>query len=223
VSVVWGAATDSSHVDRMGFNGATWLPGRRRADVLTAPSNAVTANGSSPNSHDPPPANAAPPAPAPARPVTETPTIRLAAPSVRGVVRVVAILVVSGILLYLLWRVRAVVQLVGISLFLALALMPVVDALDNRIRLPRGLLILLVYVLLIAAVAAIGYVVVPSLVKEVEQLSHDAPRYAAELRHNSTFRHYDNRHHVTRTLVRAATGVWRGDDELRTPVGCPSC
>jgi predicted PurR-regulated permease PerM len=135
---------------------------------------------------------------------TEAPTIRLAAPSFGGVVRAVTIVVACGIALYLLWRVRGVVRLVGISLFFALALMPVVDALDNRIRLPRAVLILGVYVLLIAAVAVIGYVVVPSLVKEVGQLSHDAPRYAAELRHNGTFRHYDNRYHITPTLVKDA-------------------
>ena len=135
---------------------------------------------------------------------TEVPTIRLAAPSFGGVVRTVMIVVVCGIALYLLWRVRGVVRLVGISLFFALALMPVVDALDNRIRVPRALLILAVYVLLIAGVAVIGYVVVPSLVKEVGQLSHDAPRYAAELRGNGTFRHYDNRYHITATLVKDA-------------------
>jgi predicted PurR-regulated permease PerM len=131
-------------------------------------------------------------------------TVRLAAPSFRGVVRLVMIVAVCGIALYLLWRVRGVVRLVGISLFLALALLPVVDALDNKLRLPRAVLILVMYVLLIAGVALIGYVVVPSLVKEVGQLSHDAPRYAAELRHNATFRHYDNRYQITPTLVQDA-------------------
>jgi predicted PurR-regulated permease PerM len=132
------------------------------------------------------------------------PTVRLAAPSPGAIVRLVAIVVVCGIALYLLWRVRGVVQLVGISLFFALALLPVVDALDTKIRLPRALLILLVYLVLIAAVAVIGYVVVPGLVKEVGQLSHDAPRYAAELRHNGTFRHYDDRYHITPALVKDA-------------------
>jgi predicted PurR-regulated permease PerM len=135
---------------------------------------------------------------------TPPPTIRLAAPSLRAVVRLVMIVVACGIALYLLWRVRAVVRLVGISLFFALALMPVVDALDNKLRLPRALLILLVYVLLLAGVAVIGYVVVPSLVKQVGQLSHDAPRYAAELRHNGTFRHYDDHYHISATLVKDA-------------------
>jgi AI-2E family transporter len=127
---------------------------------------------------------------APASPVAARPqTIRLAAPSIGGIVRILMIVVACGIALYLLWRIRGVVRLVGISLFLALALIPVVDALDNKLRLPRAVLILGVYVLLIASVILIGYLVIPSLVKEVGQLSHDAPRYAAELRHNDTFRH----------------------------------
>jgi predicted PurR-regulated permease PerM len=135
---------------------------------------------------------------------TPPPTIRLTAPSLRSVVRLVMIVVACGIALYLLWRVRGVVRLVGISLFFALALMPVVDALDNKLHLPRALLILLVYLLLIVAVAVIGYLVVPSLVKEVGQFSHDAPRYAAQLRHNGTFRHYDDRYRITATLVKDA-------------------
>jgi hypothetical protein len=69
---------------------------------------------------------------------TPPPTIRLAAPSLRAVVRLVMIVVACGIALYLLWRVRGVVRLVGISLFFALALMPVVDALDSRIACRAG-------------------------------------------------------------------------------------
>jgi predicted PurR-regulated permease PerM len=103
-----------------------------------------------------------------------------------------------------MWRVRGVVRLVGISLFLALAMYPVVDWACTRLRVRRGLMILVVYALLFAAVVLIGYVVVPSLVKEVGGLSRNAPHYAAELRRNATFRHYDNRYHITATLVRDA-------------------
>jgi predicted PurR-regulated permease PerM len=130
--------------------------------------------------------------------------VRLAAPSLSGVVRLVLIVAASAIFLYLCWRVRVVIRLVAISLFVALALFPVVDAVDRRIRLPRSLLILIVYVALLASVAVIGYVVVPSLVKEIGQIAHDAPRYAADLRRNATFRHYDNRYHITRKLVEDA-------------------
>jgi predicted PurR-regulated permease PerM len=128
-------------------------------------------------------------------------TVRLAAPSFRGLVRAVLILTLCGIMLYLTWRIRGVLRLTAISLFLALTLMPVVDAVCAKVRAPRALVILSVYVVLIATVAVIGYVVVPSLVREVQQLSHDAPTYAGELRHNATFRHYDDQHHITSKLV----------------------
>src|SRR3954447_6173266 len=131
-------------------------------------------------------------------------TVRLAAPSFRGLVRTVLILAVCGVMLYLTWRVRGVLRLAAISLFVALALMPVVDAVCAKVRAPRALVILTVYVVLIAIVAVVSYVVVPSLVREVQQLSHDAPTYASELRHNSAFRHYDDRHHVSATLVHDA-------------------
>jgi predicted PurR-regulated permease PerM len=136
-----------------------------------------------------------------ARTDADAPLIRLAPPSYRWAIRAVLFLTACGIALYLVWRVRTVIRLGAISLFLGLTLLPVVDALDNRLRGPRALKILLVYVLLIAMVLVIGYVVIPSLVKEINQLSHRAPQYAHDLRENVTFRHYDNRYHITRTLV----------------------
>jgi predicted PurR-regulated permease PerM len=147
------------------------------------------------------PANSAGPPRVLAQHAASLPEFRLAAPSLRGVVRFLAIVVACGIALYLVWRAREVVRLVAISLFLALTLMPVVDAATTRFRAPRALAILTVYALMIASVAVIGYVVVPSLVNEVHQLSLNAPRYAAQLRHNATFRHYDDHYHISGKLV----------------------
>ena len=130
--------------------------------------------------------------------------MRLASPSPGAVVRMILIVAATAVFLYLVWRVRGVIRLIGISLFFALALMPIVDAIDNRLRAPRALVILILYLILIAGVVVIGYVVVPSLVKQVQQIAHDAPRYAADLRHNATFRHYDDRYHITAKLVHDA-------------------
>src|SRR4051812_33562916 len=98
-------------------------------------------------------------------------TVRLAAPSPRTVVRVVAIVVACVMLLYLAWRLRDVLRLVVISVFLAVALLPVVDAIDTRVRVPRAAVILSIYAALAAGVIVVGVVVVPSMVKEVRQLS----------------------------------------------------
>ena len=64
--------------------------------------------------------------------------VRLASPSVGAVVRGVLILAACALVLYLVWRVRVVVRLVAISLFLALALIPVVDAVATKTRAPRA-------------------------------------------------------------------------------------
>ena len=42
------------------------------------------------------------------------------------------------------------------------------------------------------------------MVKEVQALSRNAPHYARDLRGNATFRHYDDRYHITPKLVHDA-------------------
>jgi predicted PurR-regulated permease PerM len=125
------------------------------------------------------------------------PSVRLASPSLRGVVRIVAIVVGSAFALYLTWLLRDVLRLVVISAFLALALIPVVDALDGRARLPRAAVILALYAALAGGVVLVGAVVVPSMAHQIRQISGDAPRYARDLRRDGTFRRYDDRYHVT--------------------------
>jgi predicted PurR-regulated permease PerM len=126
--------------------------------------------------------------------------VRLATPSLKAVVRIVAMVVACAIGLYLAWRLRDVLRLVVISVFVALALLPIVDAFDRRVRVPRAAIILALYVTLAAGVVVVGVVVVPSMVKQVQQLSRDAPRYTQDLRGNATFRRYDDRYHIADKL-----------------------
>jgi predicted PurR-regulated permease PerM len=137
---------------------------------------------------------------APGEEASGDPPVRLASPSLKGVVRIIAIVVACVIALYLIWRVRDVLRLVVVALFLALALNPVVDAIDTRVRVPRAAVILALYVVLAAGVVVVGVVVVPSMVKQVGQLSRDAPGYLHDLRHNATFRKYDDRYHLSAHL-----------------------
>lgn len=130
--------------------------------------------------------------------------VRLSAPPVSGVVRIVFILAATGLGLYLIWRLRSVIQLLAISLFFAFALFPVVDTVAQRTKAPRAAVILVVYLILAMLVLLIAYVVIPSLVRELQALSRDAPHYAQQLRQNATIRRFDNRYHVTSKLVRDA-------------------
>ena len=81
--------------------------------------------------------------------------------------------------LYLRWRLSGVIQLLVISLLIAFALFPVVDAAAVRTRAPRAVVTLTGYVLLALPVGLIASVVIPSVVREVQTLSRDAPHYAA--------------------------------------------
>jgi predicted PurR-regulated permease PerM len=130
--------------------------------------------------------------------------VHLATPSPRGVVRLLTIVVACALALYLLWSVRSVVRLVGIALFVALTLNPLVDSLDSRFKVPRAAVILAIYLALIAFVIVIGVALVPSLVRQVHQLSGNAPAYLHDLRQNATFRHYDDHYHITAALTRQA-------------------
>jgi len=105
--------------------------------------------------------------------------VRLATPSLKAVVRLVAIIVACAIALYLLWSVRSVVRLVGIALFLALTLNPLVDSLDTRIKIPRAAIIVAIYLVLIAFVVVVGAALVPSLVRQVHHLSSNRPNLPA--------------------------------------------
>ena len=126
--------------------------------------------------------------------------VRLAPPSLKGVVRIVAIVVACAIALYLAWRLRDVLRLIVISVFVALALLPIVDAIDTRVRVPRAAVILALYLALAAGVVVVGVVVVPRMVRQVQQLAHEAPRYRQNLRRNDTFRRYDDRYHIAAKL-----------------------
>ena len=124
-------------------------------------------------------------------------------PSVRAIARIVLVTaaIIAG--LYLLYRLRNVIGLVLIAIFFALAIAPAVNWLDRH-RVPRPLAILLVYLSIAAAIFGIGLVVVPPLVNGVDDLSNDLPGYVDDLRHNDTFREYDNKYHITDKVTQQA-------------------
>jgi predicted PurR-regulated permease PerM len=124
-------------------------------------------------------------------------------PSVRTIARIVLVTaaIIAG--LYLLYLLRNVIGLVLIAIFFALAIAPAVNWLDRH-RVPRPLAILLVYLSIAAAIFGIGLVVVPPLVNGVNDLSNDLPGYVDDLRHNDTFREYDNKYHITDKVTEQA-------------------
>ena len=145
--------------------------------------------------------------------------VRLAPPPLSGLLRIVLVIVATPLAAYLAWRLRGVIQLLVISLFFVFALFPVIDTAVLRTGAPRAVVIPGVYVMLALLVGVIGYVVIPSVVQEVHTLSRDAPHYAAELRHNAMFRHYDDRYVPARLNDRdyAELGLSVGRRQQRYP------
>ena len=119
--------------------------------------------------------------------------------SARLVAKVVLVVAAVVGALYFAYLIRDVIGLLLIAVFFAVAIAPAVNWLDER-RVPRWLAILLVYLGIGASIFGIGLLIVPPLVKGVENLSGDLPGYVDDLRQNETFRNYDDRYHITEKL-----------------------
>jgi predicted PurR-regulated permease PerM len=115
------------------------------------------------------------------------------------------VLVAAAVLaaLYFVFLIRTVVGTFLIAVLLAVAIATPVNWLDRR-RVPRWLAILLVYLAGAGGIFGIGLLIVPPLVTGVENLSSDLPGYVNDLRHNETFRKYDNRYGITKKLKQQA-------------------
>src|SRR5918993_264532 len=101
------------------------------------------------------------------------------ASNTRVVLRTVLIVVTVVLTLYLVYLLRQPLTWLVIAGFLALALGAPVGYLSRKM--PRGLAIAVVYLLLILVPVGIGAAIVPTLVGEAEQLVNDLPQYAADL------------------------------------------
>ena len=121
----------------------------------------------------------------------------------RNIVRIVLTVVAVVAVLYFLYLVRAVIGLMLVSVFLAVALAPAVDFL-NQGRVPRWTAILVVYLSIILGIFGLGLLVVPPVVRGVNDLVDNLPTYVEDLNHNETFKRYDDKYHITEKLKKEA-------------------
>lgn len=104
----------------------------------------------------------------------------LAALSVRAIARIVLIVVGVLVSLYLLYRLRQPITWVIISIFLAVALSRPVNFLNRYMR--RGFAIAITYLGMLGVVVALGLLLIPPIVGEINDLADNAPRYAQDVR-----------------------------------------
>lgn len=100
-----------------------------------------------------------------------------------------AALIAAG--LYVAYLLRDVLLLALLAGFVAVALSGPVAALQQRLRLPRAVAILLVYAALLGLLVAVGLLIVPPLATEVEHLLRALPGYVRDLEASALIARWD--------------------------------
>ena len=126
--------------------------------------------------------------------------------SVRGIVRIVLVVVCVAIALYLLWLLRKPISWVLIAIFLAAALSPPVNALNRHMR--RGFAIAITYLGLLAVPVLLIALIVPPLIGEANDFADNVPRYADDVteyvQDNDRLREINEDYDITQKLEEEA-------------------
>ena len=130
--------------------------------------------------------------------------------STRAILHVLVVLGAVSAGLWLLWVSRGVVTWLAIAAFLAVAINPLVNLLQNRARLRRAPAILVVYLLLTAIVAGLALLFVPPLIDAGQQATRDVPGYVDRLSQSSVVQDLDREYGVLERLKTEATTTLEG-------------
>jgi predicted PurR-regulated permease PerM len=129
----------------------------------------------------------------------------------RTVVTVAALLVGVAIVLWVVWVSRRVLIWAFVSAFLAVALTPAVDALQRRGLHRRGAAAAVVYLVMIAVIAGLGALFIPTLVSQVNDLVDAAPGYVRDLTHGrGPLGFLETKYHVVERVQQAVKGNGSG-------------
>jgi predicted PurR-regulated permease PerM len=135
-------------------------------------------------------------------------------PPARAIARIVLIIVGVVLVLYLIYLLRKPITWILIAAFLAVALSAPVNRLNRYM--PRGLAIASVYLALLGTIVALGLLLIPPIVREVNDLGDNAPRYAQDVQDyvqkNETLRGLEKDYDITEKLKEEA-------DKLPSKVG----
>ena len=118
----------------------------------------------------------------------------------RAVLTVVVLVVAVAAALWLLWLTRRIVTWVVIAMFLAVALNPVVDALQRWLRMRRVLAISVTFLLGLTLAAGVFLLLVPPLIDAGQQLTDNAPGYVDRLGETRLVQELDQRYDVVDRL-----------------------
>ena len=131
-------------------------------------------------------------------------------PSTRAVLRVVGVLLAVFLLLWLIWVSRGVLTWVAIAAFLAVAINPLVNLLQGRLRLRRAPSILLVYIAVAGALTGASLLFVPPLIEAAQELTDEVPGYIDRLEESQLVQDLDEEYDLLNRLEEEATSALSG-------------
>ena len=124
--------------------------------------------------------------------------------SARTIAKVILVAAAIAGAIYALYLVRSVIWLIIVAVLVAAALGPAVDLFQRRLRLRRGLAILVMYLTLLGTVFVIGLAVVPPIVDQTDSFISAVPGYVDDITSNKTVRRYDEEYNISEELQRQA-------------------
>jgi len=129
----------------------------------------------------------------------------------RTIITAAVLLVGIGVVLWVVWVSRRVLIWTFVSAFLAVALNPAVGALQRRGIRRRGAAAAVVYVLMLAVIAGLGALLIPTLVNQVNDLVDAAPGYVQDLTHGrGPLGFLETKYHVVERVQDAVEGNGSG-------------
>ena len=99
----------------------------------------------------------------------------------RAILIVLGIILAGIVMIEIVQAARGILIWIFVAMFLALALNPAVEWLQQRGVARRGLAVAIVFVGAIVAIAALGATIIPTIVEEVNQFVDAVPGYVADL------------------------------------------
>jgi predicted PurR-regulated permease PerM len=123
---------------------------------------------------------------------------------VRTILTVLVTVIGAAIALEVVWIARHVIVWILISLFLALAMNPAVEFFQRKGIQRRGLAAGLTYILVLAGIAAIGALFVPTVVHQVSEFVGKVPDYVHDVSHGKgRLGFLETKYHISERIKKA--------------------
>jgi predicted PurR-regulated permease PerM len=127
----------------------------------------------------------------------------------RAVLRTVLTVVAVVICLYLIYLLREPITWLVIAAFIAVAMSGPVNVLHRRMK--RGLAIAITYLALVMIPIALGALIIPSMVDQIETLADNVPHYAQDVtdyvENNETLQNLNDKYDITGEIQNAANDL----------------